>query len=404
MEAVHESARPFPLQGITVLDFGQIYQGPYATLLMALGGANVIKVEPPGGEPLRQREVLGLGASFNLGMMNSNKRAITLNLKHEEGRALLRGLVTKADILLENYAPGVMDRLGVGADLLRAINPRLIYASGSGYGLSGPDRDALAMDITVQAVGGIMSVTGFPDGPPVRVGPAIADFMGGIHLYSAAITALYEREKTGLGRVVEVAMLESVYHTMCSSLSLMHERGRDFPLRTGNRGGLAAAPYTLFECKDGHVAIFCVKEEHWHKLCDAMQRPELKTDPRFINSPARSLHLEETEAVVEAWTRQHGRDEVFAITREYRIPCAPVRDLPEVVDSPHMHERRMLQWVDHPDLGRVVLPGTPLRYHGTEPMDLQPNPHLGQHNHEVYGEMLGLRPEEVDRLHEQGAI
>jgi CoA:oxalate CoA-transferase len=192
-----------PLAGVTVLDFGQVYQGPYATLLMAQAGADVIKIEPPQGEPLRRRVPPGKSTTFPIAMLNSNKRAITLNLKHERGRALLFRMVEKGDVLLENFAPGVMDRLGVGWNVVHEINPRLIYASGSGYGLSGPDRDNLAMDLTIQAVSGLISTTGFADGPPVKAGPAVVDFLSGIHLYAAVVTALFEREQTGQGRLVE---------------------------------------------------------------------------------------------------------------------------------------------------------------------------------------------------------
>ena len=188
-----------PLAGITVLDFGQIFQGPYATLLMAKAGANVIKIEPPHGEPGRRRAAPGKSATLPVAMLNANKRAITLNLKSERGRALLRQMVERADVLLENFSPGTMDDLGVGYEVLKTINPRLVYATGSGYGITGPDRDNLAMDFTIQAQSGIMSVTGFPDGPPVKAGPTLVDFMGGIHLYAAVVTALLQRERTGRG-------------------------------------------------------------------------------------------------------------------------------------------------------------------------------------------------------------
>src|SRR2546430_1846780 len=215
-----------PLAGVTVLDFGQVYQGPYASLLMAQAGADVIKIEPPQGEPLRRRAPPGKSTTFPIAMLNSNKRAITLNLKHERGRALLFRMAEKGDVLLENFAPGVMDRLGVGWSVLREMNPRLIYASGSGYGLSGPDRDNLAMDLTVQAMGGLISTTRFADGPPVKAGPAVVDFLSGIHLYAAVVTALFERAETGKGRRVEGAMQEAAYVTLTSSLEAYWQIGR----------------------------------------------------------------------------------------------------------------------------------------------------------------------------------
>ncbi|MDP6564707.1 MAG: CoA transferase, partial [Alphaproteobacteria bacterium] len=245
------SASAYPLDGVTVLDLGQIYAGPYACFLMAMAGAEVIKIEPPHGEPLRRREGIS-GGSVPLAMLNANKRGITLNLKHERARELLRRMVGKADVLLENFAPTVMDRLGVGPEALMALNSRLIYASGSGYGRSGPRRDDLAMDLTVQAVGGVMSVTGFPDGPPVKAGPAICDFIAGTHLYGAVVTALFERERTGKGRLVEVAMLDAIFPTMVSNLGMFYGQGDAIPHRTGNRhGGLSVAPYNVYAAKDG---------------------------------------------------------------------------------------------------------------------------------------------------------
>src|SRR3954467_2174451 len=199
-----------PLKGLVVIDFGQIFQGPYATLLLAKGGADVIKVEPPSGEPLRRRARPGTSATLPFAMLNQNKRAVTLNLKHPRGRDLLFEMVRRADVLLENFSPGTMDDLGVGWNVLREINPRLVYATGTGFGISGPDRDNLAMDLTIQAASGIMSVTADRDGPPMKAGPTLVDFMGGIHLYAGVVTALFQRMATGEGQLVEVAMQETV--------------------------------------------------------------------------------------------------------------------------------------------------------------------------------------------------
>ena len=394
-----------PLSGITVLDLGQVYQGPYAAMLMARAGAEVIKVEPVDGEPARRRSAVSKGALLPLAMLNSNKRGITLNLKSQEGRGLLLKLAERADVLLENFAPGVMDNLGVGWEVLRAANPRLIYASGSGFGLSGPDRDALAMDLTIQAVSGAMSVTGFPDGPPLKSGPTFADFLSGAHLYGAVLTALFERTRTGKGRLVEVAMVETIYPALASNLSLLYGTTGAATTRTGNRhGGLAIAPYNVYPAGDGHVAILCIREAHWSNLLRAMGREDLAGDPRFATNALRVRNLEATDAVVEAWTTARTRAEIFAAIKQYRIPCAPVRDLEEVMNDPHMHERGMLEWVDHPELGRVVLPNSPLRIHGADRPATVPSPALGQHNDEVYGGLLGLSADEIAGLRRGGIV
>jgi len=399
------TTRPQPLSGLTVLDLGQVYQGPYAGFLMAKAGASVIKIEPPTGEPLRARERVGGGASLPMAMLNSNKRAITLNLKHARGVELLKALARRSDVLIENFSPGVMDRLGVGADTLMGENPRLVYASATGYGLSGPERDNLAMDITIQAASGVISVTGFPDGPPVKAGPAIADFLSGTHLYGAITTALFERERTGEGRLVEIAMIETIFPTLASNLGATYLKPGRAIGRTGNRhGGLAVSPYNVYACRDGYFSIICQSEGHWKSLLKAMGRDDLVADPRFANNAARVAHMAETDALVEEWASTRTREEIFRLTQEHRVPSAPVRDLNEVMANAHMHERGMLEEIDHPRLGRITVPNSPLRYGGTEQMKAEPSPELGQHNDEVYVALLGLSATEIRALRSDGVI
>jgi crotonobetainyl-CoA:carnitine CoA-transferase CaiB-like acyl-CoA transferase len=398
----HRGRANLPLAGVIVLDFGQVYQGPYATMLKAKGGADVIKIEPPNGEPLRRRAPPGKSTTFPIAMLNGNKRAITLNLKHERGPDLLFRMVEKADILLENFAPGVMDRLGAGYDALSGINPRLVYASGTGFGLSGPDRDTLAMDLTIQAMGGLISVTGFPDGPPLKSGPAVVDFLSGIHLYAATITALFERERTGQGRKVEVAMQEAAYATLTSQLEAYWQTGK-VPPRTGNASH-GRVPINVYPTNDGYVAMNLAVEEHWHGLLKAMDREDLRDDPRFNSPAARVRNREETDALIAGWTRTLGKFEVFAIARRHRIPLAPVRDVGEVMHDPHMHERGFLEDIEHDEIGPLTVPNSPLRFHDADPVHAIPSPKLGQHNDEVYGGWLGLSRAEISALRERGVI
>src|SRR5215831_15544321 len=364
-----------PLAGIIVLDFGQVFQGSYATLLMAKAGADVIKIEPPHGEPLRRRAPAGKSTTFPIAMLNSNKRAITLNLKHERGRALLFEMTKRADVLLENFSPGTMDRLGVGWAELNRVNPRLVYASGSGYGLSGPDRDNLAMDLTIQAVSGLISTTGFPDGPPVKAGPAVVDFMSGIHLYAATLTS----------------QLHAYFETSQT------------PPRTGNASH-GRVPLNVYPTNDGYVAMNIAVEEHWHNLLRAIGREDLRDDPRFADNATRVANREATDALVATWTRTLGKMEVFAIAKRHRIPLAPVRDVDEVMLDRHMHERGMLEWIEHDEIGRIVVPTTPLRIHGADPVDTMPSPKLGQHNREIYGDWLGLSAADITALEQDGVI
>jgi CoA:oxalate CoA-transferase len=396
--------RDYPLKGVTVVDLGQIYNGPYCTFLMAMAGARVIKIETRGGENLRRRAVVG-GAALPFAMLNSNKTFATLNLKSARGRELLMDMVGRADVLVENFSPGAMDRLGVGYEALRQVNPRLVYGSGSGYGLSGPNREYPAMDLTVQAMAGVMHVTGFPDRPPVKAGPALSDFFGGVHLYAAILTALYEREKTGVGRQVEVAMQEAVYPSLASNLGLHYSRGNDVPPRTGNRhGGLAESPYNVYPTSDGHIALICVNETHWLSLLKAMDREDLRNDPRYCDLRSRVDHMDEIDDMVSEFTTRHRKQPLFELLMRHRVPCAPVRDLDEVVNDAHMHSRRALEWVDHPLYGRVCLPNSALRFEGVEPMPLKPSGKLGCDNRSVYGEWLGLSESQIAQLEAEEII
>ena len=399
-----ESNPHYPLSGITVLDLSHVYNGPYATFLMALAGATVIKIEPLHGEHLRSRGDLG-GADLPFAMLNSNKKPVTLNLKSEKGRELFRELVARADILVENFAPGVMDRLGVGAAELHKFNPRLIYGSSSGYGKDGPYRDYPAMDLVMQAMCGIINSTGFPDQPPVKSGAAVCDFSAGIHLYAAIMTALYERERTGKGRVVEVAMQDAIYASLASNLGMVHARGAAAPERTGNRhGGLGIAPYNVYATSDGYVVLNCPGDHHFRAVLDVMARPELKDDPRVLTRSSRVVHFAAVDELIEKWTKTLTKDEVARRMLAAAVPCAPVRNLTEVMQDENMHARGSLQWIDHPQLGRVALPHSPLVFEGTARRPLEPSLPLGASNDELFGEWLGHSAEELAAYKAEGVI
>jgi formyl-CoA transferase len=393
-----------PLSGITVLDLSHVYNGPYAAFLMALAGATVIKIEPLHGEHLRSRGDLG-GADLPFAMLNSNKKPVTLNLKSEKGRELFRELVARADILVENFAPGVMDRLGVGAAELHKINPRLIYGSSSGYGKDGPYRDYPAMDLVMQAMSGIINSTGFPDQPPVKSGAAVCDFSAGIHLYGAIMTALYERERTGSGRVVEVAMQDAIYASLASNYGMVHARGAAAPDRTGNRhGGLGIAPYNVYATSDGYVVLNCPGDHHFRAVLDVMGRPDLKDDPRFVSRSSRVVHFAAVDELIESWTKTLPKDEVAKRLLAAAVPCAPVRNLTEVMHDENMHARGSLQSIDHPQLGRVVLPHSPLVFEGTERRPIEPSLPLGACNDEVFGAWLGHSEKELAAYKAEGVI
>lgn len=393
-----------PLHGVTIVDVGQIYNGPYCTFLLAMAGARVIKVEPPRGDPLRRRTVVG-GAALPFAMLNSNKDMVSLNLKSERGKEIFREMVRRSDAVVENYAPGTMDKLGLGYEDLKAFKPDLVYGAGSGYGRSGPKSRYPAMDLTVQAMTGVMSTTGFPDRPPVKAGPAIADFFGGVHLYAGLVTALYDRAVTGRGRLVEVSMMEALYPSLSSSLGLYYGSHGDIPPRTGNRhAGLAEAPYNVYPTSDGHIAIICVSDQHWINLTQAMERPDLTIDPELQTLKQRVERMDDVDALVAEFTGQRPKQELFDLLSDHRVPCAPVRTLDEVVNDAHLHERGALEWIDHPMYGRVALPRSALRFHGQEEVDIRPSGELGRDNVTVFSDWLGLSQDEVDALTEEGAI
>lgn len=393
-----------PLSGIVVIDLSHVYNGPYATFLMAMAGAEVIKVEPQHGEHLRSRGDMG-GADLPFAMLNSNKKPVTLNLKDEKGRALLKEMVQRADILVENFAPGVMDRLGVGAGDLQAVNPRLIYGSSSGYGKSGPYRDYPAMDLVMQAMCGVIDSTGYPDQPPVKSGAAICDFMAGIHLYGAIMTALYERSRTGKGRIVEVSMQDATFASLASNLGMLHARGDAAPARTGNRhGGLGISPYNVYSARDGYVVLNAPGDRHFQAILDVIGRPELKEDMRFISRTARVEHTAEVDELIESWTKEMNKDDVAGLMLAAKVPCAPVRKLKEVLHDRNMLERGSLQRVDHPQLGRVILPHSPLLFEGVERRPIEPSLPLGACNEEVFGDWLGHSMQELAELRSKGVI
>jgi len=393
-----------PLAGVTVLDFGQVYNGPYCGFLLGQGGARVIKVESLIGETMRARGPAS-GASFAFSLLNSNKESMTLNIKNDEGQALLKKLVPKVDVVFENFAPGTMDKYGIGAEGLRALNPRLIYASSTGYGTSsGPYRDYLGMDITLQAMTGVMSITGEDEGPPLKTAAAFADFIAGTHLYAAIVSALYSREQTGEGATVDISMQDCVFPTLATAMGSYYLAGEQQP-RAGNRHpGKMLAPYNVYETNDGHVAIICIREGHWRKLCKAMGQPELGDDERYATFSARAKNIDELDALINTWSRRHSKAEVFAVAQAHGVICAPVKDLQDVLDDPHLKARGTLRRREHEAFGEIAQMHTPLRFKDIDPPPLTAPPELGNATHAVLSELAGLDDLAIQALRDADAI
>ena len=385
------SNTPHPLSGIRVLDLTQIYNGPYATFLMAMAGADVIKVEPPGGEHLRRRNARG-GALYPFKMLNPNKRSISLDLKSKKDQSIFLKLAKTVDIVIENFAPGVVDRLGIGYETIRSIKSDIIYASGSGYGQDGPYRGYQAMDIAVQAMSGVMSATGFAENPPVKAGVALCDFFAGIHLYGGVMTALVKRERTGNGSYVDVSMQESVFPSFASNLGLMFDSDiSEAPKRVGNfHGGLSIAPYGVFPTKDGYTAIICNNDTHWHRLLDAMGKGESKDDERFKTMADRVQNLEDLTKLITSWSKTLTRAEIMALLNKARVPCGTVNDLDEVVEDENLHARGMIRWIKDAEGRRSLAAASPLHIDGINKVEYQSPPEFDSDRDNILKELETL--------------
>ena len=391
---------PLPLTGVRVLDLGHVFQGPYATFLMAMAGADVIKIEPARGDMMRRRARDG---DYPFRALHGCKRAIVLNLKTPRGRELLIDLSRAADVLVENFAPAVMPRLGLQPDVFHKANPRLIYASASGFGSTGPHANKLALDLTIQAMSGLMSTTGEKGGRPLKAGVPIVDFMSGAHLYGAIVTALYERERTGRGRVLEVSMLESVFAALLPAAGHWYSSNA-VPERSGNRHVADSyVPFDMFEAADGWVTIVCATDEHWVNLCRAMGRPELGTSESLGHLHGRVARIDEVTAVVAEWTAKRTRQEICDVCDQHHVAAAPIRDVMEVLADPHLHERGFLT-TSPTESGTVALPNSPMRYEGSGLRPLTSPPSIGEHTDAVLTELCGLGATELAELRREGVI
>ena len=393
-----------PLAGLTVLELGQIYNGPYCGLLLAHHGAEVIKVEAPLGDVLRRMNRSAGGASYPFLMLNANKRGVRIDLKQPRGRDLLLQLTEHADILVENFAAGVAERLGIDSDTVLARNPRLVYASGSGFGSSGPYVGYPAMDFTIQALVGAMSITGYPDQPPVKCGPTFIDMLGATHLFAGILLALRERQRSGRGQRVEVAMFDAAVPTLLSYLAPFYELQREMS-RSGNRhvvGG--ATPYNNFPCTDGDVAILCVSDQHWLDLCRVMERADLAAVERWHHVPGRAAERDGIEAEVARWTAPQRRADVAHAVAAGGVPSAPVRTISEVGSDPQLFERAAVREVEVSARGTVKVLGTPIKLSEVGEPAVTPPPDIGQDTDAVLRHLVGLTDAEIADLRRSGVI
>ena len=393
------------LTGIRVVDMTNNQAGPSCGQILAWLGADVIKVEEPErGDIARHtlKDRADADALFFLAF-NANKRSLTLNLKHERGKDVFRTLLKTADVLLENFSPGAIERLGFGYPALRALNPRLVFASIKGFGSYGPYRDYKSYEPVAQAMGGAMSVTGFPDGPPMYMWPSIGDSGTGMHCVIGILAALLQRHTTGEGQQVEVSMQDAVVNLMRVSLRDHQRLGAPMP-RTGNQLG-SGVPGTTYRCRGGgpndYVFIF-VQQQMWVPLLGAIGRKDLAADPRYATAEARWQHRDEVNAIVEAWTSERSKHEVAKILSEAGVPCGAVLDTGEVLTDPHLHAREMIVEVEHPVRGKYLTVGNPIKL-SASPTSIGSSPLLGEHRDAILKE-LGYSPTDIAGLAKDGAI
>ncbi|GAA3668478.1 CaiB/BaiF CoA transferase family protein [Microbacterium marinilacus] len=393
---------PRPLDGLKVLDLSRVLAGPLCASMLADLGAEVTKIEAPGrGDDSRGFGPHTAGESTYYMLMNRGKRSMTLDLKSDEGAEILRALIADADVLVENFRPGVTARLGIDYDSVRELNPRLIYVSISGFGQTGPLAHRPAYDHIIQAIGGIMQVTGWPDGPPTRIGDAVGDVVAGVYGAWGALAALLQRGVTNRGQHVDVAMLDALVSLQMVSLSQLLG-GAGTPSRIGNAHPVSA-PMDAYASVDGHLVIAVANDSLFARLAAAMGRPELVSDERFTGDALRVANQHDLRAEIESWTAARSLADVLAALEEAGVPAAPILDIAEATSSAHATHRRLVRTVDHPLAGAVPIVPQPVQFSdpGPEP-DLVP-PTLGQHTDEVLAG-LGYDAARIAALREKGVL
>ena len=392
------------LDGAVVLDLSRVLAGPYCGMMLADMGATVIKVELPGkGDDSRGNFPIINGESAYYMNLNRNKRGITLNLKSEKGKEIFRSLVKKADILIENYRPGVMEKLGLGYEELRKLNPALIYGCVSGFGHFGPYSQRAGYDIIGQAMSGLMSTTGWPGGEATRTGTAIADVMAGLSCCTGILAAYANRLKTGEGEKVDVALVDSMVSSL-EIINIIYLCTGKVPQRIGNRYE-AIYPYDSFRAADGSLVIGAGNDKLFGLLCGVMGTPELLEDPRFNCNNQRVLNNAELKPIIETWLADKGIDEVVEMLLAVGIPAAPINTIDRVAADPHIAgAREMFVEIDHPKAGRLKMTGNQIKLSNHKIDSFAPAPLLGQHNQEVLEKFLGLSADQVSELAQEGVL
>lgn len=385
---------PGPLDGIRVLDFSRVLAGPTASLALADLGAEIIKVEAPGtGDDTRTFPPLRDGESHYFLSINRGKKSIVIDLKTDAGIVLAKDLAAKCDILIENYRPGVMDRLGLGYDTLAAINPRLIYCAISGFGMTGPLRDNPSFDIVTQALSGALSVNGEPDSPPVKLGLPLGDLVGGINGPTSILAALYERTVTGRGRLIDVSLLDGLMGLLVYLPQLVFFTGEDPKPQGSQHANLV--PYGIFPAKDGSIVIACLTNSFWERVCRALDMDDWIADPRFSTIEGRRDNRTLVNERVSDFTGQRTICALVELLTRHEVPHAPILGVRDALAQPQAIAREIVVETEHRTLGKIPILNRPVKFPGNpQPIPNAP-PVLGEHTDEILGELLGLDSDKI---------
>jgi len=377
-----------PLEGLRVLDLSRVLAGPYCTMMLADYGADIVKIEPPkvGDDSRAYGPFIGKESAYFMSL-NRNKRSMTLNFKKQAECDLFKEMVKHADVVVENYRPGTMEKFGLGYDVLKSINPRIIYASCSGFGHTGPYQFKPAYDIIVQAMGGIMSITGSEGGEPTRVGASVGDIIAGMFTAYGVMMALYHREKTGEGQSVDVGMLDCQVAILENAIARYVTSG-NIPVPMGNRHP-SITPFSAFTAKDGHIIVGAGNERLWIKLCNILGKAELLQDPRFDTNSNRTAHVKELSAILNEVFKHKTINEWLEVLEKAELPCAPINTVETIVNDPQIKARNMIVEVEHPVAGHLKMAGVPIKMSATPGAVERPAPLLGQHTAELLNEILG---------------
>lgn len=392
------------LENIKVLDLTRVVAGPYCTMILADLGADIIKLEvPKKGDDTRSYAPYRNGSSMYFANINRGKKSITLNLKSDEGKSIFKELIKKVDVVVENFRPGVMDKLGLGYDVLKEINDQLVYGSVSGFGISGPYSQRPGYDILSQGMGGLMSLTGLPEMPPMRAGNAMGDVLGGLNLTIGILAAINARSITGKGQRVDIALVDAVVSSLDSATQRYFEKG-EIPQRIGNRYA-PCAPYDVFHAKDGDIIIACGNQALYERLCSLMNREDLLKDKRFEVMEDRVKNNAELKAYIEDWLKDYSTEEAIKVILAAKIPAGPIYNLKQVTEDEHIAKaREMFVEVEHPVIGRMKVNGCAVKLLDTKPVIDKPAPLLGENNEDIYVDFLGMEKEKYEAAVEKNVI